>query len=63
MRRILERLALTGSVVEQMLMTRRNASPAQEVPVYTAELAARVYRLYARDFALFDYAEDSWRGL
>lgn len=63
MRRILERLGLTGPAVEQMLATRKNASPAQEAPVYTEDLAARVYRLYARDFVLFGYAEDSWRGL
>ncbi len=63
MRRIFERLALTGPAVEQMLRTHRNASPAAEEPVYTAELAARAHRLYARDFVLFGYAEDSWRGL
>ena len=63
MRRIFERMALTGPVVEQILTTRRNASPQQEPPVYSPELAARVHRLYARDFALFGYAEDSWLGL
>jgi hypothetical protein len=63
MRRIFERLSLSGPVVERLLTTRRNASPVEEEPVYTAESAARVHRLYARDFALFGYAEDSWRGL
>jgi hypothetical protein len=63
MRRILERLALTGPVVEGLLTTRRNASPVEEEPVYDAELASRVHRLYARDFAIFGYTEDSWRGL
>lgn len=63
MRWILERLALTGPAVERLLETRRNASPAEEAPVYNVELAARVYRLYAHDFAVLGYAEDSWRGL
>ena len=30
--------------------------------MYTPELAARVHRLYARDFATFGYDVDSWRG-
>jgi hypothetical protein len=63
MRRIFECLSLTGPVVERLLTTRRNASPVEEAPVYTAELAARVHQLYARDFARFGYTEDSWRGL
>jgi hypothetical protein len=63
MRRILQRLALEGPVVERLLTTRRNASPAEEMPVYTSEIAGRVRQLYARDFELFGYAEDSWRGL
>ena len=63
MRSILERLALTGPAVEPLLTTRRNASPTEEDPVFTPELAQRVHRLYSRDFVLFGYAEDSWRGL
>jgi chondroitin 4-sulfotransferase 13 len=60
---ILKRIGLVGPVVERLLATRRNASPAEEAPVYTAELAARVHQLYARDFSLFGYSADSWRGL
>jgi hypothetical protein len=63
MRRIFERLELTGEVAERILATRRNVSPGNEAPVYTPELAARVYRLHARDFALLGYDEDAWRGL
>ncbi|MET0281843.1 MAG: sulfotransferase family 2 domain-containing protein [Steroidobacteraceae bacterium] len=63
MRRIFGRLDLTGDIAERILTTRRNVSPSEEAPVYTAELAARVHRLYARDFELFGYAADSWRGL
>jgi hypothetical protein len=63
MRCICARLLLSGPVVERLLTTRRNVSPVEEMPVYTTELAARVHRLYARDFELFGYAEDSWRGL
>jgi hypothetical protein len=63
MRCILERLALTGPLVEDMLAMRRNASPPEDSPVYTESLAARVHRLYARDFALFGYSAESWRGL
>jgi hypothetical protein len=63
MRCILGRLALTGPVVDDMLTTRRNSSPSDQLPVYTEDLAARVYRLYARDFALFGYCAETWRGL
>jgi hypothetical protein len=63
MRCILGRLALTGPVVDAMLTTHRNASPSDESPVYTEALAARVQRLYARDFALFGYSAETWRGL
>ncbi len=63
MRRIFERLGLTGPAAERILGTRRNMSPTEEAPVFTPELAARVHRLYARDFELFGYTEDSWRGL
>jgi hypothetical protein len=63
MRYILGRLALTGPVVDEMLSERSNASPSDEPPVYTEDLAVRVHRLYARDFALFGYSAETWRGL
>lgn len=63
MRQIFARIGLTGPVMEKILGTQKNTSPKSEPPVYTPELAARVHRLYARDFAAFGYDEDSWRGL
>lgn len=63
LRHIFGRIGLEGPVMDRLLATQKNASPRDEAPVYTQELAARVHRLYARDFALFGYAEDSWRGL
>jgi Sulfotransferase family len=60
---IFERIGLAGQAMDRLLGTQRNASPKDEAPVYTAELAARVYRLHARDFAAFGYTEESWRGL
>jgi hypothetical protein len=63
LKRIFDRIGLTGAAMERILGTQRNVSPKEEAPVYTAELAARVHRLYLRDFQTFGYAEDSWRGL
>ena len=47
----------------QSLATQKNVSPRAEAPLYDAALAARVHVLYQRDFELFGYAKDSWRGL
>lgn len=63
LRQIFERLGFSGPAMEGILTTRRNTSPTEEAPVYTPELAARVHRLYARDFELFGYERESWRGL
>lgn len=63
LRQIFERIGLTGPAMDRILSTQKNTSPKSEPPVYSPELAARVHRLYARDFATFGYAEDSWRGL
>jgi hypothetical protein len=63
MRQIFERIDLAGSVMDQMLATQQNASPRSDLPIYDPALAERVWRLYARDFAAFGYAPDSWRGL
>jgi hypothetical protein len=63
MRRIFERIGFTDEVMERLLATRKNMSPADDAPVYTAALAARVRHLYARDFATFGYDPESWRGL
>lgn len=63
MRQIFARIGLTGPVMERILETQKNTSPKDEAPVYTPEIAARVQRLYARDFAAFGYDPQSWRGL
>ncbi|MEO8306717.1 MAG: sulfotransferase family 2 domain-containing protein [Pseudomonadota bacterium] len=63
MRQIFERIGLAGPVMERILTTQKNISPKNEAPVYTPALAARVHKLYARDFASFGYDEASWRGL
>jgi hypothetical protein len=63
LRQVFERIGLTGAVMERILSTQRNVSPREEAAVFTPELAARVHRLYARDFAVFGYDPESWRGL
>jgi hypothetical protein len=63
LRQIFARIGLTGPAMDQILGTERNVSPKDEAPVYSAELAARVHRLYARDFEVFGYDAESWRGL
>lgn len=63
MQQVFDRLGLAGPAVQRALATRRNVSPQSEPPVYDALLARRVHRLYARDFELFSYPEESWHGL
>lgn len=63
MRQIFDRIGLTGPAMDRILGTQKNASPKSEPPVYDAALAARVHRLYARDFERFGYDPESWRGL
>jgi chondroitin 4-sulfotransferase 13 len=61
--RILTRIGLAGQSLQRILATQRNVSPRNEAPVYDAQLAERVYRLYREDFTRFAYAADSWHGL
>jgi chondroitin 4-sulfotransferase 13 len=63
MAQIFDRIGLTGTATQRILCTQMNASPREEAPVFTADLAARVHALYRRDFELFGYARDSWQGL
>ena len=63
MQQIFERLGFSGPELESILATQKNTSPRIADSVYTAELAARVRSLYARDFELFGYETDSWRGV
>jgi hypothetical protein len=62
LRAIFSRIGIAAEVVEELLAIQRNVSPRDEAPAYDAELAARVYRLYARDFAAFGYDRESWRA-
>lgn len=41
---------------------RRNASRSDDLAVYDEDLARRVLASHARDFALFGYDAESWRG-
>jgi hypothetical protein len=63
LREIFARIGLTGPAMDAIFCTQRNTSPKNEAPVFTAELAARAQRIYAREFATFGYDVDSWRGL
>jgi hypothetical protein len=63
MQAIFDRLGLTGPAVDRVLDTEKNVSPRQQGAVYDLELAARVYRLYQKDFELFAYPQESWKGL
>ena len=63
MRQIFARIGLVGEAMDRLLATQKNVSPRDEAPVYDAALAARVHKLYARDFSTFGYAAESWRGL
>lgn len=59
-------LALVGipaDWTDQKLARPTNASGKIKDPVYTEELAERVYRLYQVDFERFGYDRDSWQGL
>jgi hypothetical protein len=62
MQAIFTRIGMAEEVVEELLAIRRNASPREDVPLYTEQLAARVHRLYARDFATLGYDRESRRG-
>jgi hypothetical protein len=63
---MVDTLALAGldpAWVRDKVARPTNASGKIENPVYTPELADRVYQLYAVDFDRFGYARDSWQGL
>jgi Sulfotransferase family len=63
MQQIFARIGLHGAAIEKILATQKNVSPPVSNPVYSAAIAARVYRLYTEDFKIFAYDAESWRGL
>jgi hypothetical protein len=63
LRQIFAAIGLAGPAMDAILATQKNSSPKNEAPVFTAELAARVRKIYTRDFAVLDYDLESWRGL
>jgi hypothetical protein len=60
---ILTRLELPTAGVSEKLARPLNASRQLTQPAFDAELAERVYRIYAGDFEQFGYERDSWQGL
>ncbi len=59
----LARVGIPPEWVAEKLARPTNASGRIDEPVYTDELAERVFKLYAVDFERFGYDRESWRGL
>ena len=62
MTRILTQIGLSQAWVEERLSTPHNASRKLRAPVYNADLAERVYRIYRVDFEQFGYEREAWQG-
>lgn len=60
---ILSRIGFEKPWIEQTMLQPRNESAKIDEPVFNASLAARVARIYERDFAEFNYDKNSWEGL
>jgi hypothetical protein len=60
---ILTRIGLPKDWIAEQLQTPHNVSAKREQPVYDAELARRVYEIYAGDFEEFGYDRQSWQGV
>lgn len=60
---IFARIGFASDWVDEIVKLRRNEGTKPTEPVFDADLACRAHAIYARDFAEFGYAEDSWRGL
>lgn len=63
MSEILSTLGIPREWVETRLQKRENVSGLVEETLFDEALAERVYRLYEKDFALFGYDPESWRGM
>ncbi len=60
---ILARLGIDEKWTQAALDEPQNQSPKHEGAIFTEELAKRAQRIFARDFEIFDYDIDSWKGL
>jgi len=63
MTQIFSQLGFEGAWIDQLITAPRNTSMQLTESVYTDDLAERVRRIYARDFAALGYGEETWRGL
>ena len=63
MKHILTRIGLNDPRVIELLNSPQNKSRGWPDPVYNDQLAARVHRLFARDFDVLGYDINSWQGL
>ena len=63
MQLILRRIGLDDPRVTSELDIKRNTGKNGADPVFTADLAERVFRIYARDFEILGYPTDSWVGM
>ncbi|MEO6906797.1 MAG: sulfotransferase family 2 domain-containing protein [Abditibacteriaceae bacterium] len=60
---ILNRLGVPASWTRQAMEKPLNQSKKVRETVFTPELAEQTKRIYGRDFQIFGYDEDSWKGM
>jgi len=60
---VLTRAGIPAELIAERACRKKNATPPLKRPVYTEELAERVFNLYRCDFELLGYDRDSWHGL
>ena len=60
---ILTHVGLPPEWVRERVSKPNNASRKLNRPVYNAELAERVFRIYEKDFDTFNYDRDSWQAM
>lgn len=60
---IFERLGISQSWTKEAMKKPSNQSKKVKEAVFTPELAEQAKRIYARDFQVFGYDVDSWKGM
>jgi hypothetical protein len=60
---IFDRLGIAESWTKKAMEKPSNESKKGKEAVFTPELAEQAKRIYARDFQIFGYDVDSWKGL